>query len=312
MAKCTPGQGIVGFPTGFVTATRPKILGIREDRLPTAACDTRSSTRSRREICGVDAMLTRVCVAYGLLLALLTAFGQKSQAAEWGSIEGQFVVDGKIDVPALYKKGDPTVKDPEVCGIVDLPDDSLVINPANGGIANIFIYLNKAPADIHPSLKAVPTTKMTFDQKGCRYLPRAMVVRVGQAVSCVSSDNAAHNIHTVPIAGNAENFIVQPNDKTGKEVVFQIKESLPIPVVCDIHSFMKANWAVVDHPYAVVTDADGKYKIENLPAGEHEFRVWQERQGYLNRKYMVKVVAGKTTTLPVEKVPVEKLSEKKK
>jgi len=255
-------------------------------------------------------MLTRVRVAGGLLVALLAGSGQGVQAAEWGSIEGQFVIDGKIDVPILFKKGDVTVKDPAVCGVADMPDDSLIINRANGGIADVFIYLNKAPADIHPDLKAVPTTKLTFDQKGCRYIPHAMVVRVGQAVTCVSSDDVGHNVHTVPVAGGAENFIVQPNDRTGRDVVFKLKESLPIPVNCDIHAFMRSNWGVFDHPYAVITDADGKFKIENLPAGDHEFRVWQERCGYVNRKYAVKVVAGKTTTLAVEKVPAAKLAKK--
>ncbi len=256
-------------------------------------------------------MLTRVSVACGLLLALLAGLGQSVQAAEWGSIEGQFVLDDKVEVPPLFMKGAPDVKDPEVCAAVDMPDDSLVVNPANNGIANVFIYLRKAPADVHPSLKAPPTTKLTFNQKGCRYLPRAMFVRVGQPVNCISSDGASHNVHTVPLANKADNFIVQPNDKVGQDVKYDLVESLPIPVVCDIHSFMKSNWLVLDHPYAAVTDVDGKFKIENLPAGEHEFRVWQERVGYVNRTYKVKVVAGKTTPLAVEKVPAMKLALKK-
>ena len=67
---------------------------------------------------------------------------------------------------------------------------------------------------------------------------------------------------------------------------------------------------VTDHPYVGITDADGKFKIENLPVGEHSFRVWHERQGYLNRSYKVTVEAGKTTVLNVEKVSAAKLSRK--
>ncbi len=256
-------------------------------------------------------MLTRMSVAGGLLLALLAGQSQSVQAAEWGSIEGQFVIDAKTEVPIRIKKGDPTVKDPAVCAAADTPDETLVINPANNGIANVFIYLKKAPADIHPDLKAVPTEKLTFDQVGCRYLPHGMTVRVGQTVSCVSSDAAAHNIHTNPLANSAANFIVQPNDKSGIQVVkFDLVETLPVKVVCDIHNWMDAYWLVADHPYVAVTDADGKFKIANLPAGEHSFRVWQERCGYVNREYKVKVVAGKTTTLAVEKVPAAKLAKK--
>ena len=255
-------------------------------------------------------MLTRVSAVCGLMLAAIAGSSQIALAADYGSIEGQFVAEKKIDVPVRFKKGDPTVKDPTVCAAADMPDDTLVVNPDNNGIANVFIYLRKAPADVHPELKMVPASKITFDQKGCRFLPHAVTVRVGQPVNCISSDQAAHNIHTNPVAGTAANFIVQPNDQKGQDVKFDVVETLPVKVVCDIHSFMDAYWLVTDHPYVAVTDADGKFKIENLPVGEHSFRVWHERQGYLNREYKVKVEAGKTNTLKVEKVPAAKLAKK--
>jgi hypothetical protein len=44
---------------------------------------------------------------------------------------------------------------------------------------------------------------------------------------------------------------------------------------------MSAYWMVTDHPYVAVTDADGRFRIENLPAGKHQFVVWQEKAGYV-------------------------------
>lgn len=255
-------------------------------------------------------MPTRLCTICGLLLVVFAGSSQKVRAADWGSIEGQFVADKKTDVPIRFKKGDPTVKDGAVCAAADIPDDSLVVNPANNGIANVFIYLRKAPKDIHPDVKSSPPEKLLFDQVGCRFLPHGLTVRVSQPVQCVNSDAVAHNIHTNPIAGSGANFIVQPNDKVGRDVKFDLAEALPMKVVCDIHSWMDAYRLVTEHPYVAVTDADGKFKTENLPVGEHSFRVWHERQGYLNREYKVKVEKGKTTVLAVEKVPVAKLAKK--
>lgn len=34
-------------------------------------------------------------------------------------------------------------------------------------------------------------------------------------------------------------------------------------------------------PYMAKSDVDGRFRIENLPVGQHVFRVWQERVGYL-------------------------------
>jgi hypothetical protein len=63
-------------------------------------------------------------------------------------------------------------------------------------------------------------------------------------------------------------------------------------VGCDIHPYMTAWWVVLDHPYVAVTDSEGKFEIKGLPAGKHEFIVWHERAGYINRKWELTVKAG--------------------
>lgn len=257
-------------------------------------------------------MLTRVCAACGLMFALFAGSGQSVRAAEWGTIEGQFVIDGKVEVPDKFPAGAAAVaaKAP-ACAAAAIPDDSLIVNPANNGVANVFIYLNKAPADIHPDLKAVPTAKKTLDQLNCRFMPHGQTLRVGQTLNCINSDTEGHNTHTNPVASNGTNPLLPANDKVGKDVIFDVPDTLPVKVNCDIHGWMEAYVLVKDHPYVALTDADGKYKIENLPVGEHTFRIWHERQGYLNREYKVKVVAGKNPPLAAEKIPAAKLVIKK-
>lgn len=232
------------------------------------------------------------------------------QAAGWGSLEGQIVLDGPVpEVKPLVQKGDSTKKDAEICAAQSVPDDAQAFDSETGGIGNVFVYMLRAPAEIHPDLKASKEPKVTFDQKGCRFVPHGMVVRTDQVVVCVSSDPVAHNVHTSPFANTPSNFIVQPNDKDGMEVKLPIRESLPVKVTCDIHPWMTAWWVVVDHPYAAVTDSQGKFKIENLPEGEHVFRVWHEKAGYIDRAYKVTVKGGEVTTLEPVKVPLASFKE---
>lgn len=234
-------------------------------------------------------------------------------AEGFGAIEGQFVLDGAIPAKIyIHKKGDAAAKDAAVCAAADLTDDSLVVNPDNKGIANIFVYLRKAPASIDPSLKESKVKEIVFDNKGCRYVPHAAVARTDQKVRFTSSDAVAHNIHTYTTGNPQQNFILQANDSKGTAIDVKSTETLPMPVKCDIHPWMVGNLLVVNHPYAVVTDADGKFKIEGLPEGEHSFRVWHDNPGYVEKDWKVTVTAGKTTTIPPVKVPVSKIGEKKK
>ncbi|MFH1300420.1 MAG: hypothetical protein ABIK07_05115, partial [Planctomycetota bacterium] len=208
-------------------------------------------------------------------------------AAGWGSVTGQFVFDGPVPKPVIQRtKGDPSVKDSAVCAAEDHFNKDLVINPENKGIQNVFMYMRK-PNEIHPDLKESKEKTVVFDQKGCTFYPHSLVVRTDQTVLVKSDDPVAHNTHTFPIKNQAVNFILAPNDREGKEVANVIPEILPMQVKCDIHPWMTAYWFVADHPYAVVSDKDGKFTIENLPEGKNDFRIWHEKVGYVERKFTV-------------------------
>jgi len=227
------------------------------------------------------------------------------QADDYGSISGQVVYDGSVpDAKILIKKGDAAARDSAVCAADDLPDEGLVVDAETKGIANVFVYLEKAPAKIHPDMKKASEAEVVFDQKNCRFLPHALIVRADQGVRVKSDDSISHNTHLGGIY-NSENKTIAANDRTG--VLFKIKaERQPIPVKCDIHSFMVANWLILPHGYAAVTDAKGNFSIDKLPAGKHEFRIWHEKVGYIDRKYAVTVKAGDETKLDVVKVAPSK------
>lgn len=243
-----------------------------------------------------------------LLFGGLLLCGNKAvlHADDYGSITGQVIFDGKApEEKILVKKGDPTAKDSAVCAASDLPDEALVVDAETRGVANVFVYLEKAPAKIHPDMKKPKDAEVIFDQKNCRFLPHALIVHADQGVLVKSDDPISHNTHLSGIYNN-ENKTIPANDRTG--VLFKIKaERLPIPVKCDIHSFMTAYWLILPHGYAAVTDAKGNFTIDKLPAGKHEFRIWHEKVGYIDRKYAVTVEGGKETKLDVVKVAPSKL-----
>ena len=256
----------------------------------------------------------KACFPIPCLLASLLAAAvltpQSAHAQGHGDLTGQIVFDGAVPKAEIkIMKGDATAKDAAVCAAQDVISDELVVNPENKGIQHVFVYLKSKvkKGDIPADLQKSKEGKVIFDQKGCRFVPHTMVVRTDQLVVVKSDDNVAHNTHTYSIFNPSQNFIVAANDRTGVEMPkFSLKERLPFEVKCDIHPWMSARWLVVDHPYAAVTDKDGKFTIKGLPAGDHEFTLWHEKVGYVEKELEVSISAGKATDLKALKVAADR------
>ncbi len=229
-----------------------------------------------------------------------------TEAGGVGSIVGQVVFEGTPpNLPPQFVAG-AEIKDKEVCAAVDVPDERLVLG-ANNGVANVFVYMKKAPKGA-PSM-SVPSEPIFFDQKNCKFLPHCLLVPVGQTVKVLSDDPIAHNTHTNPAKNNGVSSVVPENDRTGVLELKYTRSEDPFSVTCDFHAWMKAYHMPIDHPYGAVTDENGNFEIKDVPAGDHEFVVWHESASgnYLERKLKVKVGGGSPTEVKIS-YPESKLS----
>ena len=156
---------------------------------------------------------------------------------------------------------------------------------ADGGLANVFVYLSEgvsaAPASSGAAL---------LDQVNCRYTPHVLGVQSGQDIEITNSDNLLHNINATPTENRGFN-ISQPRAGITSTQRFQVAEVM-VPVRCDVHGWMQAYIGVVDHPYFAVTGADGSYSIANVPAGDYTLTAWHEEFGTMTAS--VTVAAGGT------------------
>src|SRR5262245_10289202 len=99
-------------------------------------------------------------VAVAALQSPSVVFGQT------GTIEGQVVLDGEIPKLApKVAKGDPAARDAATCAAEEVPDESLVVDPATKGIANVIIYLKKKPAAMPAGFQPPEPKELVVDQK---------------------------------------------------------------------------------------------------------------------------------------------------
>lgn len=112
------------------------------------------------------------------------------QAADWGDLTLQFVVDGKSPTPKAIVPN----KDPEVCGKHKLVEETLTVG-ANGGISGIFVYLRStSKVPVHPDYAATAKADVEIDNKGCRFEPHTVVLRVGQSL-LIKNSNTGRTQH---------------------------------------------------------------------------------------------------------------------
>ncbi len=226
-----------------------------------------------------------------------------------GTFQGRVVFEGTPPVlQPLFKAGDTTVRDSAVVAAQDMPDERLVVGK-DKGVANVFVYINKLPEgiSIHPPL--VGELRLSFQSKLGRFMPHALIMRPAASVIVLSNDEPiAMNVHTYPRRNMERNQMLAARDHSGVELVYTRSESEPIEVKSDLHPWMHAYHLPLDHPFAAVTNADGKFTIEGLPPGSYKFQVWHEACDgrFLAKDLAVEIKAGETTQLAI-KYPAEKL-----
>ncbi|MBX3441838.1 MAG: hypothetical protein KF774_05485 [Planctomyces sp.] len=205
----------------------------------------------------------------------------------YGTFKGRVVVTGTVPtLPVLMAKGAPT-KD-AICAANEIPDDSLVVGDGNG-LGNVFVYLKRVPGgEIPPP----PEEAIVVDQQGCRFVPRAAVVRVGQPLNFKNGDPVAHNTAFAPQGSASFNQTIVANDRRGVDFVYGRPEAVPVRAKCDYHAWMGAYHLPLSHPWGTVTAPDGTFEITGVPGTQVEFVVWHERAGYISR--------GLKVTIPVD------------
>ena len=170
---------------------------------------------------------------------------------------------------------------------VDGTDPSLLIDE-KGGIANVVVTVKVAGAEVK-----LPETAYELDQRGCLFSPHVLVVPKGAKVAYLNSDATAHNVHLITLMNDPLNQTVP----AGQRLERVMKEAEEVKVTCDMHTWMTAWVVVTDGTHWAKTEADGSFRLEGLPPGTHEVRLWHETLGARTASV---VVAEDGTAAPLE------------
>jgi hypothetical protein len=235
------------------------------------------------------------------------AAGAPVEVAGYGTLRGRVIVDGPPpNLPPTIQQSLIKAQDAAFCVYEEMPkQENFRVGPG-GELANVFVYLPKAPPGTKQPEGELPPVK--FDQKLCTFIPHCLFVQAGQTILILNSDGTLHNTHTYPTRNVPLNASVGPHNADGVPLVYSRAENKPVKVTCDIHAWMGAFHLPLDHPYGAITAEDGTFEITNLPAGKHEFTIWHEVAGDINKRYVVDVPVDGVADVEI-RVPAQSFAQ---
>lgn len=182
------------------------------------------------------------------------------------------VIGGTISLQGAPRDSVVAVtRDSNVCG-----DSASVFGTQSNGntLANALVWV-----DGIASGKALPEIRReTLVIKRCRFDPRIIAIVSRSTINILSRDRAEHETRFYR-EGSADPVEEVHTFDAGQVVPSEKIASVPgiVEVRCTRHPWARAYIAVFDHPYFAVTDEQGAFKIDGLPPGTYNVKVWHER-----------------------------------
>jgi plastocyanin len=250
----------------------------------------------------------RSCVCFlavaMLSLVLLVGNSRDVMAYEGGDVSNGGTITGTVklvgDVPAA--KVLKVDKDKATCGHDDLPSEALMVS-GDSALQNAVVSIT----NISKGKKFEGGTP-SIDQKGCVFVPHIAMIPQGSSIELLNSDDVMHNLHSWSMKNTAFNEGVAAHGNISK--TFEFPET--VKMTCDVHKWM-TSWLIVQaNPYYVLTDANGNYKLEGVPAGTYTVQAWQESLGKATQEVTVAAGGEAKADFGLEKKAKKKRKRKKK
>jgi plastocyanin len=131
------------------------------------------------------------------------------------------------------------------------------------------VYLESGPRG---AFDAPESRHARMNQRNERFIPHVLAITAGTWVDFPNSDQTYHNVFSL---SKTRPFNLGRYAAGHSESV-QFNQPGVVRVFCEIHSHMSAFILVFAHRYFALTDDDGRYRIEGVPAGTYNLLVWNE------------------------------------
>lgn len=185
---------------------------------------------------------------HALISTLLALWGVGTGFA--ATIEGRVALPKTRTAPVLVKRYEVVTKG----GVIS----------TNPPLAVVYLE-GDLPAHPPPAVAEMP-------QKDLAFVKSLLPIEVGTRVEFPNLDDTYHNIFSYSAPKRFDLGRYRRDERPVPAEVFD-KPGL-VTLRCDIHEHMRGLILVVPTPYFVVTDAEGNFRLNGLPAGHYTLKAW--------------------------------------
>lgn len=153
--------------------------------------------------------------------------------------------------------------DPSVCGS-SLANETIAVD-RSGHLANVVVTAT--------GVKAQLAAELAISNDKCAFVPRVSVLQPNGTLKMTSKDPVLHTMRAVGADGKAYFNISLP--VPNMTVTKPLDGSGVVTLSCSTHTWMRGYLFVTDE-LSGISGRDGKFQLDNVPAGIVELRFWHE------------------------------------
>jgi plastocyanin len=190
------------------------------------------------------------------------------------SVLAQATVEGRVDLPKSHSA-------PVMAKRYEIVTHSGVLS-TQPPLAVVYL-VGSFPKRSSPPARQVAQKDLTF-------VPSLLPVQVGTRIEFPNLDDTYHSIFSYSPAKRFDLGRYRPEERPIPSQVFDTPGLVTLR--CDIHDHMRGLILVLETPYFVVTDADGRFRLSRLPAGHYTLKAWIDSK--TTRERPVELKSGET------------------
>jgi plastocyanin len=122
------------------------------------------------------------------------------------------------------------------------------------------------------NLQGTSSANARMVQHNLNFFPALLPVLVGTRVEFPNQDDTYHDVFSYSPAKRFDLGRYRSDERPIPTMLFDVVGMVTLR--CDIHEHMRAIILVLDTPHFIVTDPQGVYRLEGLPAGKFVLKAW--------------------------------------